>query len=159
MLADMDSVCGDVGVWAHAVLAGHVHNYQRFTRTRSDGTQIPYLSCGNGGHNVQKLTRKGATPLRTAQVLQAAGRGTDEVVFESYDDINYGYLRVLVTAAQLRIEFHAGSDGPEVKTPGDSVTVDLATRKLGHFVATDVGRAQAISDVHESMRKLAKARR
>lgn len=159
MLADMDAVCQKAGVWPHAVLAGHVHNYQRFTRTRSDGTEIPYVSCGNGGHNVQKLTRKGATPLRTPQVLQAAGRGTDEIAFESYDDLNYGYLRILVTAAQLRIEYHAASDGPDVKTPDDSVTVDLASRKLGHFAATDMGRAQAVSDLHESMRELARAKR
>jgi len=26
---------------------GHAHNYQRFTRTRADGTQIPYVVCGN----------------------------------------------------------------------------------------------------------------
>jgi hypothetical protein len=31
MLADMDRVCDQVGVWPHTVLAGHVHNYQRFT--------------------------------------------------------------------------------------------------------------------------------
>jgi hypothetical protein len=147
MLAAMDKVCAAQGVWPHAVFAGHVHNYQRFTRTRSDGTQIPYVSCGNGGHNVQRLTRNGGTPLRTPQIIQPAKSGNDQVVFESYDDLNYGYLRVVVTAAQLRIEYHAASDGPDVKTPDDSVTVDLATRLLAHFDATDTGHAQAVADV------------
>jgi hypothetical protein len=140
MLADMDAVCAKVGVWPHAVLSGHVHNYQRFTRTRSDGSQIPYLCCGNGGHNVQRLTAKGGAPLRAPQVLQNAAAGIDQVVFENYDDLNYGYLRIVVTDAQLRVEYHAASDGPNSKAPDDSVTVDLATRRLAQYAANDLGQ-------------------
>jgi hypothetical protein len=140
MLRDIDQVCMNKGVWPHAVLAGHAHNYQRFTRTQSDGTQIPYVTCGNGGHNVQRLSRKGDPAIRTPQLIQATRDGTDQVVFESYDDLNYGYLRVVVTAQQLRIEYHAASDGPGSKAPDDYVTVDLATRHLVHFAATDQGR-------------------
>jgi hypothetical protein len=55
MRQQMDAVCAETGIWPHAVLAGHAHSYQRFTRQRPDGTEIPYLVCGNGGHNVQKL--------------------------------------------------------------------------------------------------------
>ena len=32
MRKQMDAVCDKAGIWPHAVLAGHVHNYQRFTR-------------------------------------------------------------------------------------------------------------------------------
>jgi hypothetical protein len=39
----------------------------------------------------------------------------------------------------LRIEYHPASDGADAKTPDDFVTVDLATRKLVHFAATDFG--------------------
>lgn len=99
------------------------------------------------------MTRNGGTALRTPQIIQPAQGGNDQVVFESYDDLNYGYLRVVVTAAQLRIEYHAASDGPDVKTPDDAVTVDLATRTLAHFNATDTGRAQASAEV----RRLANA--
>ena len=159
MLAAMDKVCSDVGVWPHAVLAGHVHNYQRFTRTRSDGTQIPYISCGNGGHNVQRLTRNGGTPLRTPQVIQPAQGGKDLVVFESYDDINYGYLRIIVTTEQLRIEYHAASDGPDSKAPDDFVTVDLGERKIAHFVASDTGRAAAAAQVRRLAAVKAHSRR
>jgi hypothetical protein len=147
MLAAIDEVCNEAGVWPHAVLAGHVHNYQRFTRTRRDGTQIPYVSCGNGGHNVQRLARKGEPPIRTPQVIQSAAANKDQVVFENYDDVNFGYLRVVATDAQLRIEYHAASDGPDSKSPDDFVTVDLAARKLGHFIATDQGRAKTIEHI------------
>jgi hypothetical protein len=109
MLSQMDAVCNAAGVWPHAVLAGHAHNYQRFTRTRvRGGAQIPYLVCGNGGHNVTPLTGQGAAPLRAPQVIQPARGNTDQVVLENYDDQGYGYMRVVVTAAQLRIEYQPG---------------------------------------------------
>jgi hypothetical protein len=143
MLAQIDQICEEVGVWPHAFLSGHAHNYQRFTRTRNaDGTQIPYIVCGNGGHHAQRLTQKGVAP-RAPQILQKAGGGLDQIAFENYDaDVDhYGYLRVVVTAKQLRIEYHPAGDAGHVKAPDDSVTVDLKTRKLTHFEASDHGHA------------------
>lgn len=55
------------------------------------------------------------------------------MILENYDDQDYGYLRIVATTSQLRIEYHPASDGEEAKTPDDFVTVDLATRKLVHF--------------------------
>lgn len=144
MLAQIDAVCESNGVWPHAFLSGHAHNYQRFTRTRNaDGTQIPYLVCGNGGHGLIKLAAQGAPAIRAPQVLQAASATTDQVVLENYDDTNYGYLRVVVTAAQLRVEYHSASDGFNTKAPNDYVTIDLADRKVAHFVASDMGHPMA----------------
>ncbi len=145
MLTDMDEICDRVGVWPHAVLAGHAHSQQRFTRTRKDGTQIPYIICGNTGHNVQPLRRSGP-PTRVPQVLQPATKATDQIVFESYDDQNYGYLRIIASATQLRIEYHPASDGRRSKTPDDFVTVDLGTRKIAHYQAVDLGYPQAVKD-------------
>src|SRR3984893_14050497 len=54
MLAQIDAICEETGVWPHAVLSGHAHNYQRFTRHHGK-TQIPYIICGNGGHALAKL--------------------------------------------------------------------------------------------------------
>ena len=139
MQQQIDAVCTEVGVWPHADLAGHAHSYQRFTRTRKDGTQIPYLVCGNGGHNVQSLTRPGVPPIRAPQIIQPAGTGQDQVVLENYDDQDYGYLRVVVNSKQLRIEYHPASDGGQTKAPNDFVTVDLTTRTLVHFAASDIG--------------------
>jgi Calcineurin-like phosphoesterase len=139
MRQQMDAICKQVGVWPHAVLAGHAHNYQRYTRLRSDGTEIPYLVCGNGGHNVQKLNAPTGGTLRAPQTLQSATATDDAVTFENYDDTDYGYLRVIVTAGQLRIEYHPASDGTVAKTPDDSVTIDLATRKRTVYVANDLG--------------------
>ena len=153
MRAQMDAVCAKAGIWPHAVLAGHVHNYQRFTRHRSDGTDIPYVNCGNGGHNVQKLQPAGGMTLRTPQVFQAKTATDDAVTFENYDDMNYGYLRVIVTATQLRIEYHPASDSVGVKTPDDSVTIDVKSRQQTIYSAKDLGlpaRAQEIRVLRES---------
>ena len=57
----------------------------------------------------------------------------DKVTLENYDDQDYGYLRIVVTETQLRIEYHPASDGAGAKTPDDFVTVDIASRKLVHF--------------------------
>jgi hypothetical protein len=131
MLSQIDAACNEAGVWPHAVLSGHAHNYQRFTRLH-DNTQIPHIVCGNGGHAVAKLMRRGASPLRTPQPLDVPGH-TDKVILENYDDQDYGYLRIIASTQQLRIEYHPASDGSEAKTPDDFVTVDLEKRKLVHY--------------------------
>jgi hypothetical protein len=120
-------------VWPHAILSGHSHNYQRFTRALPVGSttrQIPFLVIGNGGHGLTPIN-SGQT-IRTPQAMAAFSQpeAKDTVTLESYDDKNYGYARILVTATQLRIEYHPASDGATTKTPDDAVTVDLASGTL-----------------------------
>jgi len=141
MLAQIDDLCKAVGVWPHAFLSGHAHNYQRFTRTLKDGSEIPYIVCGNMGHNATRLNRGTTPPPRVPQVIEKASGETAKVVFERYDADreHFGYLRVVVTSAQLRVEYHPASDGAHAKTPDDSVTVDLKTRKRTQFMPNDLG--------------------
>lgn len=159
MRRQMDAACAAAGVWPHAVLAGHVHNYQRYTRHRPDGTDIPYVNCGNGGHNVQKIQGAGAGALRTPQVFQAGTASDDAVTFENYDDTNYGYLRVIATGAQLRIEYHPANDGLGAKTPDDSVTIDLKSRRQTVYAANDLGMPAYSRGIHRLMSGPAKRRR
>ncbi|WP_446745540.1 metallophosphoesterase family protein [Silvibacterium acidisoli] len=120
MLADIDSCCTAAGVWPHAVFSGHSHNYQRFTRT-VNSSQIPYLVAGCGGHSpLSQMRGTYRTPYKI----------DDTLTLESYDDSDYGYLRVVVNDTTLRIEFHPESDGSTTKTPNDVVTVDLAKRTI-----------------------------
>lgn len=120
MLQDIDNACQAAGVWPHAVFSGHAHNYQRYTRTVNE-LQIPYLVAGCGGHSpLSSLRATYRTPYKI----------DDTLTLESYDDTHYGYLRVVVTAQTLRVEFHPQSDGTTTKTPDDVVTVKLATHTL-----------------------------
>jgi len=50
--------------------------------------------------------------LRTPADQPSLSNGQDTVVFENYDDQDFGYLRIIVDAKQLRIEYHPASDGP-----------------------------------------------
>ena len=128
MREEIDAIFDEAGVWPHAVLSAHAHNYQRFMRSHGD-RQIPYIIAGNGGHGLGKLTTKKSGPLRTPMVIQAAAKGVDQVVLENYDDQDYGYLRIVVDAARLRIEYHAAGDGTSAKTSDDVVIVDLPGTK------------------------------
>jgi hypothetical protein len=120
MLADLDKACQAAGVWPHAVLAGHAHNYQRYTRTVNN-YQIPYVVAGCGGHSpLSKMRSTYRTPYKIDSTL----------TLESYDDTDYGYLRIVVKAQTITIEFHPESDGGTTKTPDDDVTVDLANHTI-----------------------------
>jgi hypothetical protein len=135
MLEDIDSACTNAGVWPHAVLSGHAHNYQRFTRANG-ARQTPFVVLGNGGHApIQRLTSKSTPTLRTPIPQPSLSNGEDSVTFESYDDQNFGYLRIIADAAQLRIEYHPAADGDAAKTPDDSVTVNLEDYTLIHYQA------------------------
>lgn len=161
MRKQMDAICAKSGIWPHAVLAGHAHSYQRFTRLRADGTEIPYIICGNGGHNVTKLHAQKGVPLRTPQTLLPKAQNDDGVTFENYDDTNYGYLRLIVDPQQLRIEYHPASDTVNTKTPDDNVTIDLTTRKRTVYTPNDLGysgNAQEVRDLHAAQTAHGKAR-
>lgn len=120
MLADIDSACTAAGVWPHAVFSGHAHNYQRYTRS-INGMTIPCIVAGCGGHSpLEKMRATYRTPYTIDPTL----------TLESYDDTDYGYLRVIVNATTMSIEFHPQHDGGTTKTPDDVVTVTLATHAL-----------------------------
>lgn len=124
MSADIDTCAQTAGFWPHAVLSGHAHNYQRYTRT-TGGIQIPYIVAGNGGHALARIrTDVNGKPIRTPYPIDST------LSLASYDDTHYGYLRVIVNAQSMRIEYHPAPDSATTKTPDDAVTINLKTRAL-----------------------------
>jgi 3',5'-cyclic AMP phosphodiesterase CpdA len=123
MLADIDKACAKAGYWPHVHLSGHAHNYQRFTRSVK-GYDIPYVVCGNGGHGLSLMQKAGGAPLRTPFKVNAS------VTLENYDDQDYGYLRIVVDAKQIRVEFHDASPDQRFKAPSDAVTVDIGSHTM-----------------------------
>jgi Calcineurin-like phosphoesterase len=112
---DLDRCFRKAGLWPDAVLSGHAHLYQRFTR-RTAGRAIPYVVAGSGGYNV---SASGVNVTKKTTV--------GEVTLEKPPILAYGYLLVTVTASTLAIEFRSPSKGPKFK---DAVTVDLKTHQL-----------------------------
>ena len=117
MLAQIDKVCNDVGIAPHAMLAGHSHTYQRYTRTtRLGGTQvqIPYLVAGCGGHAESSVTA-------------ATGQHMGETIFEKSLK-GFGYLLMTVSTTELEVAMIETTNG--AKKPFDKVTVNLANRQV-----------------------------
>jgi Calcineurin-like phosphoesterase len=141
MLRDIDRVCKDAGVYPHAVISGHAHNYQRYTRTVKLGRQsfdVPFIVCGDMGHNVNPIVRgrKGQPPqlpdfgssvdyLDKDPAIDASG-----LLLEKYNDRDFGYLRVAVDAQQLRIAYHTAQSDSLAQSRFDLVTVDLSSHTM-----------------------------
>ncbi len=141
MLHEIDRICAEVGVYPHAVLSAHAHCYQRYTRTidfEGGEIRVPFVVCGNGGHNVNPLVRSSRgqsaqEPENGADVSYLEVRpavSATGLKLEKYDDHNYGYLRISVDANQLRIAYHQVSDRTLLQSRYDLVTVDLKGSNL-----------------------------
>jgi hypothetical protein len=141
MLRQIDSICKAAGVYPHVVLSGHAHNYQRFVRSIKFGNQqmeVPFVVCGDGGHNVIRLVQgKAGHPaqepnfgadvhyLENKPVVNSTG-----LVLKHYDDTNFGYLRITVDKKSLGIGFHSVGTSRLPQSRVDMVTVDLASHTI-----------------------------
>jgi len=141
MLGDIDTICKARGVYPHAFLSGHAHNYQRFARKVQLGNQtyeVPFIICGDGGHNVNKLVqgRNGQPPQEPHYGADAsyldnkAAIASKGLTLEQYDDANYGYLRVTVDKQKLRIGFHQVGKRSIPQSRVDVVTIDLSSHTV-----------------------------
>jgi len=78
------------------ILAGHVHNYQRLTKTSNDGTQVPHLITGAGGyfnlHHMMKVDGEHMIPPVTFQDKEG-----DPVTLERYSADHHGFMRMEIT--------------------------------------------------------------
>lgn len=83
-----------------AVLAGHVHNYQRLTKHHADGTKTLYLVTGAGGyHNLHQIMKVNGQRMVPPVVFNDA-QG-DPVSLEIYSDDHHGFLRVEISKGLL----------------------------------------------------------
>ena len=124
ILNALDRAFSKSGRYADAVLSGHVHNYQRFSRN-VNGRAVPYVVAGAGGyandtkslHKLQKEIQalpKSKLPYQTTHA---------DVKLEAFNDAEPGFLRLTVDAKQINIEyFLVPFDGSPVQ-PFDSVVV------------------------------------
>ena len=113
ILNALDQAVAKTGRVPDAVLSGHVHNYQRFSRL-VNGTKIPYVIAGAGGyandqrsmHKLQKNLQGKKPPIKTT---------VQGVVLENYQDEQPGFLRITIDAKKLAFEYFTvnfGSDTP-----------------------------------------------
>jgi hypothetical protein len=94
------------GRQADAVLSGHVHDYQRFSRT-VQGRTIPYVVAGAGGfandsrslHKLQPEIRVLPKPKLPYQTTHA------DLKLEAFNDVEPGFLRLTADAEHINIEY------------------------------------------------------
>ena len=60
--------------------------------------------------------------------MRTPNQVSNDLIFENYDDKNYGYLRITINKETLRIEYHDAD--PNQKTDSDAVTVDLKSHTM-----------------------------
>jgi hypothetical protein len=134
MLADLDDAFARTRVVPDAVLSGHAHNYQRFTRTVTNGAttpiDVPFIVAGNGGHAITGLKpnldgSRVRTPLDGTPTGVVVGNHSLRQYFDGF-----GHLVVTVTGRILTVDLIGTHT--KTATPVDSVTLDLTTRKITH---------------------------
>jgi Calcineurin-like phosphoesterase len=96
---DIDTASRAAGFWPDAVLSGHAHLYQRFTR-RVDGREIPYVVAGSGGF----------AATRPVAGLPDTPVTVGEYTLDNPPIVEFGYLTVTVDMTgrdhHLTIEFN-----------------------------------------------------
>jgi Calcineurin-like phosphoesterase len=114
-----------------AVLSGHIHSYQRFTRT-VQARDIPYVVAGAGGYaNRPGLLHRLQTDASGKQLTAPFTTTEPGVVLESSNTADAGFLRLTVDATTLQGEYFAVPfSGTPSATPFDVFTLDWTTHKI-----------------------------
>jgi acid phosphatase type 7 len=97
MLDLLDNAFDKTGVIPDAVLTGHVHNYQRFTRTHSTGKEVPYIVAGAGGYWHLHWMQNDVSAMSLPEKVP----DRDDVILEKYCDDHHGFMRLQVTPKKL----------------------------------------------------------
>lgn len=121
ILTAIDSAIAASGRAPDAVLSGHVHNYQRFSR-QLKGKTVPYLVAGAGGY---------ANDARSMHRLQNGIAGQrlpfqttlPDVQLEQYKQDEPGFLRITAAAGGLQFDYFIVPFDGSAPTQFDSLTV------------------------------------
>lgn len=124
MLDKLDSAFKDSRRLPDAVLSGHVHNMQMFSR-KSKSKTIPYIICGNGGyadnekllHKMQSLVSGSQLPFQTLN--------DKNLSLTTFDASHAGFLRVSAGESELQFDYFAVPfDGAaDTMNPWDTLSV------------------------------------
>jgi len=131
VLTDLDGACQTAGIQPDLVLSGHAHLYERYTRFLG-ATQIPFVVAGMGGY----FNLSGFKPSKNGQPPKTPTAGTDirgnKLILENYDDNNFGFLRLRVSAVALKCTLVTVDPVTRATKEKDPFTLDLSR----HIVTT-----------------------
>jgi len=117
----IEAACTSARRQPDAVFSGHVHNYERFTRTVGN-REIPYVIAGAGGH-----TGYHVDPVDEGSPLP---KGVKAMKSET---THPGFLRVSIDRSELRCEYHTIPPHAAMKDPTkifDAFSLDWKRNKI-----------------------------
>lgn len=125
----LENAIQQTGRWPDLVFAGHVHNYQRFTRALAD-REVPYIVAGGGGYwNLHKMARDPqGHPLPTPYPVP-----NTDVTLANYCADRHGYLLMESTPTTLKGSYYAvsgSSPSPQPTSLVDTFTLNWQTHTL-----------------------------
>ncbi|MBA2391335.1 MAG: metallophosphoesterase [Ktedonobacteraceae bacterium] len=125
----LDDAIAHTGRIPDAVFSGHVHNYQRFSRT-IQGRTVPYIVAGAGGYwNLHYMLQVQGVPIQVPYVFPDMG-----VTLEQYCENRHGYLLMEVDGKTLKGSYFSVPRPQEPwRDPAqlvDSFTLDLQTHQI-----------------------------
>ncbi len=131
ILDAIDQAALDSGRTPNAVFTGHVHNYQRYTRT-VNGKQYPYVIAGAGGYaNTAKSMHQLQKDPNTAGGIIPKNFQTTrpDAMLVTYNTTNPGFLRLTVDAVNLKGEYFINEfdSTPVPVDPFDTFTLNWNT--------------------------------
>ncbi|MFD2595335.1 metallophosphoesterase family protein [Sphingobacterium griseoflavum] len=89
MISFLEDAFLESGVLPDIVFSGHVHNYQRFTRTYVNGQRVPYIVAGAGGyvdlHQVASLAERRVRALKVSD---------GSIELNAFCEDRYGFLKI-----------------------------------------------------------------
>ena len=87
----LENIFTETGVFPDLILAGHVHNYQRFTRNFNNKIQLPVIVAGAGGyHNLHYVDSK-KEPIYVPNT-----NFFTDVTMEEFCDDRHGFLCITI---------------------------------------------------------------
>ncbi|HYM21362.1 MAG TPA: metallophosphoesterase [Candidatus Kapabacteria bacterium] len=118
-----------------AVFSGHVHNYQRFTRTVGK-KQIPYVIAGAGGyaHQLRAMHRLQHDPKTNDAIVVPFQTAHKDVILSEYNQDAPGFLRITIDGQFLFGEYFVNSFDT-MTPPANSYDVFKLDWKNGSLVA------------------------
>ena len=127
----LDDAIHQAGRQPDLVLAGHVHNYQRFTR-HAGTRKIPYIVAGAGGyHNLHKVAKVNGEKIIPPLTQPVDG---EQVTLERFLDDRHGFLRLEVTDKAVTGKYYGVPRPQEPWSVGarlvDSFQLNLQTHQI-----------------------------
>jgi len=128
MISFLEEAFEESGVKPDVVFSGHVHNYQRFSKSYSDGKSVPFIVAGAGGFDELHQLADPCDP--TYQTENDLLKG---IRLEQYCDDSHGFLKIAIQKSpfnfQIQGEYFIVPENPEQDAVlFDQFNIDLTGR-------------------------------